>query len=436
MTPQGRAWRPHRPGTVATCGGISIRRLQAACTPSNPQPTPWGKPSGSSNFDKDDQEVTFPRGGGWVPLAQPFPTPAPVQPDGGWAPPGPPPQPLRPAPADPDVGHLINTLASGLHLGTPRINTFSGKAMPGKTEVSKQWYHKVQCVKDHYPEPVVWENIVWFLKGAAADMAWYMGPTASDEEILQKLMVIFGTVASFDVLMQNFYKVTQGNHDKVSSFTTRLEGTLNQIWLKCPGRIGGLIRYLHGNFKTTYSQLMVTARKAEIKTEDAKEKVRAWSSTATDMSDGSKELGDQIARLMATLNRAEQGTCPASTPNSPRHRSHGRGQMDRNAPVHPSSHNGQTGLSQNTFAHSSSAASQVATASQSRGSTQPSTGAQGNAQNAKDSSALQCFRCQGWGYMARECTTLAKLLNKDGGTKGMWSNPLHHAISKLATLPP
>ena len=171
-------------------------------------------------------------------MRQPFPTPAPAQPDRGWVPPGPPLQPLRPALANPDMGHLINTLASDFPLGTPRINTFSDEAMPGKTGVSfKQWYHEVQCAKDHYPESVVQESIGQSLKGAAADMAQYMGPTASVREILQKVMVIFGMVASFDVLMQNLYKVTQGNHKKVPSFTTRLEGALNQIWLKCPGRI-------------------------------------------------------------------------------------------------------------------------------------------------------------------------------------------------------
>ena len=85
------------------------------------------------------------------------------------------------------MGHLINTLALGLHLGTPRINTFSGKATPGKTEVLfEQWNHKVHCIKDHYLESVVWESIVQSLKGAAVDMAWYMGPTASVTEILQK----------------------------------------------------------------------------------------------------------------------------------------------------------------------------------------------------------------------------------------------------------
>ena len=156
---------------------IALHELHAS--PSNPQPTPWGKPSGSSNFNEDDQEVTFPRGGGWVPPRQPSPTPAPAQPDGGWVPLGPPPQPLRPALADPDMGHLINTLASGLCLGTPTINTFSGKAMPGKTEECfEQWYHEVQFVTDHYPESVVWESIVWSLKGAVVDMAQYMGPTA------------------------------------------------------------------------------------------------------------------------------------------------------------------------------------------------------------------------------------------------------------------
>ena len=110
--------------------------------------------------------------------------------------------------------------------------------MPGKMEVSfEQWHHKVQCIKDYYPESVIRESIVQLLKGAVADMARYMGPTTSVAYILQKLNTYFGTVALFDILMQNFYKVTQSNHKKVPSFATRLEGTLNQIQLQCPGRI-------------------------------------------------------------------------------------------------------------------------------------------------------------------------------------------------------
>ena len=80
--------------------------------------------------------------------------------------------------------------------------------MPGKAEVLfEQWNHEDQCVKDHYPELVVWESIVRSLKGAVVDMARYMGPTASVSQILQKLIVIFGTVAFFDVLMQDFTRL-------------------------------------------------------------------------------------------------------------------------------------------------------------------------------------------------------------------------------------
>ena len=114
------------------------------------------------------------------------------------------------------------------------------------------------------------------LKGAAADMACYMGPTASVSDILDKLTVIFRTVVLFDVLMQNFYIVTQGNNEKGPSFAMRLEGTLNQIRLRCPEWITNCevpwhlkeqffhgvckymrdsIRYLYGNSETTYSEL-------------------------------------------------------------------------------------------------------------------------------------------------------------------------------------
>ena len=90
------------------------------------------------------------------------------------------------------MGQLITALTSGLQIGTPKISTFSGKVAPGKTEVSyKQWSHEVQCIKDHYPESVVRESIMQSLRGAVADMACYMGPTAGVSEILKKLSNIW-----------------------------------------------------------------------------------------------------------------------------------------------------------------------------------------------------------------------------------------------------
>ena len=268
------------------------------------------------------------------------------------------------------------------------------------------------------------------LREAAADMACYMGPTAGVSKILEKLSVIFGTVVSFDVLMQNFYKILQGN-EKVPLFATRLEGTLNQIRIKCPSRIANhevsshlkgwlfhgvkkhvrdSVRYLYSHPQTTYSELVVAARRAESETEETKVKVR--SATATEVPSSLKELGVQIARLMATLTRAEQNSHSASAPSSQRHRGRGRGWMDRNTSVCPNSHNGWTGLGQ-TSTRSSSVVNKTSAESPHKGNQNMQTRVQDSTWGAQ-----QCFRCQGWGHMARECATPVMQLNREGGTQG------------------
>ena len=212
-----------------------IAQCKLIVPPSNPPPPDWACLLGSREPKEDDQEVTFPGGGRWGPERQT--TPVPHSPAGGRVPSGPPQQSPCPALAGPDMGQLITALTSGLQISTPKISIFSGEVASSKTKVSyEQLSHKVQCIKDHYLESVVRESIMQSLRGAVADMACYMGPTASVSEILEKLSIIFGTVASFDILMQNFYKILQGNK-KVPSFATRLEGTLNQIRIKCPSRI-------------------------------------------------------------------------------------------------------------------------------------------------------------------------------------------------------
>ena len=328
-----RTWRPCWPWAASAHGRSFTRNctLQSKWPPQQPLLNTWVCPLGSRNPEEDNQEVTFPGGGRWGQSRQPTPSLEPVQSAGGGVSSGPPPQVPHPTPSGSDVGQLITTLALGLHLGTPKINTFSSGITPGKTEVLfEQWNHKVQCIKDHYPESVVQESIMRSLKGAAADMAWYMGPTAGVSDIFDKPTVIFGTVALFDVLMQTFYKITQGNNEKVLSFTMRLEGTLNQIRLRClkwitdhevpwhlkeqlfhrvQRYVRDWIRYLYGNSETTYSELVIAAHWAESKMEETKERVKVRSAASTEVATGSRELGDQIARLMAALTRVEQGSC-------------------------------------------------------------------------------------------------------------------------------
>ena len=150
-------------------------------------------------------------------------------------------------------------------------------------------------------------------------------------------------------------------------------------WVK--KHIRDSVRYLYSNPQTTYSELMVAAMRVESKTEETK--VKARSAAATEVSSSSKELGDQIAQLMAALTRAEQSSCPASTPNSPRHRGHGRGWTDRTTSVCPNSHNGQTGLGQTTSACSSSVTNRAGVKSPCKGNQHAQNAVQGGTQGAR-----------------------------------------------------
>ena len=147
-------------------------------------------------------------------------------------------------------------------------------------------------------------------------------------------------VASFDVLMQNFYKVTQGNNEKVTSFATRLEGTQNQIQLQCPGRMMAVevqqevhlkdhlfhevykhiqdsVWYLYSASDISYSQLMVATRKVESENEETWGKVRARAVVTSNPEEGTAEPSQQIAKLMPTLTQTKLGSSPPSAPGSP-----------------------------------------------------------------------------------------------------------------------
>ena len=172
----------------------------------------------------------------------------------------------------------------------------------------------------------------------------------------------------------------------------------------------------------TYSQLMIAVHKSESENVEACDKVMARSAMTTDPVEGTMELGHQIAKLMATLTRAGQGNSPASTPNSPRQRGHGRGQIGRSTPGCPSSHNDWTCLGQTALACSTSVGCSTGTAI-SRGQGESTQGSKEGTANKRDPSSLQCYRYHSWGHMAQKCATLAKTLNQSGGTKGMQPNP-------------
>ena len=117
-----------------------------------------------------------------------------------------------------------SSVASQHHRKTPKFSIISGDPTQ-KVEVSfEQWACKVKSVLENHMGTNLREGIICCLLGAMADLVQYLGPHAPVSEIITKLELKYGTVASFDILMQNLYKLQQGKIEKVLAYVTPLEG--------------------------------------------------------------------------------------------------------------------------------------------------------------------------------------------------------------------
>ena len=94
------------------------------------------------------------------------------------------------------------------------------------------------------------------------------------------------------------------------------------------------VQYLYSTPRTSYLQLMVTVHKVESENEEIWDKVRSRATIATDPGEGMAELAQQVAKLMAALTKAGQGSNPSSM---------GGATMVATLPI---SHNGRSGSGQ------------------------------------------------------------------------------------------
>ena len=68
-------------------------------------------------------------------------------------------------------------------------------------------------------------------------MVWILGPAPSVDAILDKLDSLYDLMSTFDVMIQGFYRESQGRSKSVSHYVARLEGKLNEIQVKHPNTV-------------------------------------------------------------------------------------------------------------------------------------------------------------------------------------------------------
>ena len=65
--------------------------------------------------------------------------------------------------------------------------------------------------------------------GDAADVICCLLPDATLDDIIEKFKWLYGSVESFDTLMQEFYRIIQGKSERVQTFLLCLEQALKVI---------------------------------------------------------------------------------------------------------------------------------------------------------------------------------------------------------------
>ena len=177
-----------------------------------------------------------------------------------------------------------------------------------------------------HTEVTLREGMVQSLHRATVDMVQYQGPHALASEIINKLELVYGTVASFHILMQNIYKVLQGKTEKVTMYVTQLEGGLNVVQQEYPTILSDnevqqhlrdrifhglhkplrdLMCYLYDDVRITYPQLVTAAWKAESEEEDCTG-ISIWvKSIQAEEKDDTAKLSEQIVQLGLVMQKPQ-----------------------------------------------------------------------------------------------------------------------------------
>ena len=137
-----------------------------------------------------------------------------------------------------EVSPILHTLLKdgALRTNIPKLSAFSGERVKGEVSF-EQWNYELQTLRKTYSDSALREGIQHSLRGAAADTVRNLGPDVPLDIIIKKITIVYGSVKSFDLLMQDFYHADQGEKESIPSFATWVEGLLSQIWDKFPDKL-------------------------------------------------------------------------------------------------------------------------------------------------------------------------------------------------------
>ena len=111
----------------------------------------------------------------------------------------------------------------------PQIPFFSGEDQKGDVSFEVWKFELNCCIREHYyPDSLILQAIRKSLRGKARDILLTLGEDATPSIILNKLEGIYGNVCSEQILLQQFYVVSQNENESSADYSIRLENLLRR----------------------------------------------------------------------------------------------------------------------------------------------------------------------------------------------------------------
>ena len=294
--------------------------------------------------------------------------------------------------ADASVAPVASTSTYADNRIKLKLPVFSGDEKMEKHESDfKNWLFKVSMLITVLPEARMKQVIIDSLRGSAAELVMFLGLETPVATIIERMKNQFGDVSSADVLMTRFYELRQGKTERIATFYSRLVATLEQIKRSCPGSVDeatasqhlkhrlwfgmhnssrNALRYLYDQSTVTHQQLLTACRALEA--ESGLNTVRVKGATVSDLDSGVVDNECEVTVQSKAANYEERGR--------PQERGNAK-QGDRGSSKQNNSNN-------------------------SNGKNNGKNGQKGKSR--RKGKEIQCYACQGYGHVRRECPTWLK----------------------------
>ena len=96
----------------------------------------------------------------------------------------------------------------------PRLPWFSGMEREKDTARFEQWLHSISDARKNFNDQGVRAAINKSCVGDVADAICCLPPGANLDDIIKKFKWLYGSMESFDTLMQEFYQIVQGKSER------------------------------------------------------------------------------------------------------------------------------------------------------------------------------------------------------------------------------